>query len=1832
MARTLKKAAIAAMIFPLWFAASGCGGGGGGGSSSSSSNSVSGAVIDGPVTGATVTVRDKSGTVVGTTTTGSDATYTIAIPTGTSFPLRVSISGGTDQVTGGTPAPMDSLVTDATQTTANVTPITSVVYNAVVGTAGSLDKVTSAMVTTTKASVVAKYGFGIDAENSSIDPLTTPVTANNVSSMVRSSEAMAETVRRAVGSDPTKMSQVFTIIGKDVAGVPQTTVLPTGFTATTVNAALAQVAQQKVTVGMEVAANSMAVTKPDGSQYSATDAKSQLAQAVNRMVPSVSVTTAASKMDQMPVSTNQLAQVTADINNATTILTSLGESTAPMTALASAAKNMQAGQPGQGKVDNSVLTAAATTVKTVASNIGNNQYAPTLISASAAMAGNSGQLTIAGVVLDGPVTASTITVTDNSDSTVVATATSGADGRYFLQVPKDAKFPLHVSSSGGTDQISGGTAATMDSYVLDANQRTANLTPITTVMYRAAVTSAGGLSKLTATTTATVKTNVVAKFGFGIDAQESTFDPVASPVTPSNVASVGRASEAMAETVRRAIGSTASIVAQSLKVIGEDMADGSLDGLNYSATLTNTIPTGFTASTLVTAVAQQKALVGMEAVNNTLKVTKADGTQLTTTDVQTKLGQALNTMVPSVTTTAGTSAMAALPVSANQKSQASTDLGNAINVQKALGLNTTTLTTLQTAATGLTAGAAGAGAVKTADMDKASTSASTVSTGLKQGNFSTTAIQSAAAAVAPTTSTNIITGSMSAGAMIDTKVKVTLKDKNGQSLTCPAVGSTFTCVLDNLKSPAAPYFIQVVGTAAGKEYTLHSVAHKAGPANVNPMTNLVVANTIGGDPATVFASLGSTAIADKVAKIDSADKLAAKVTAFKASILKSLQDQGYTGAQDDPFTATVTKGQGLDKVFDGLDISLTSGGGYQIVDKIKMKTAGKAKATILSGNVATLDASKATIDTTKMTSGSTDFNDPSVKKKLVKPLSIASKVAVADKKKKVTTPTTSAKRAAPARRAFRMASDVEMATLDPMSAFYTDEPDVSLNERSGEALKQVNNILCTFGQTRYDVELNLGPYTAQIDTNKCGGGKNDAKGGKKKVNKSSGAGAPNFETWVINSERASDDDPQTVKVWVSDDGKNGGGQTPTPSLVYGYAEITQGGSETNPFGVFNMDFKGIFLDSKGKPTGAEKMRGNLDVVDNGDGRVKVVYMNQYTNDSGTPVTDKVVMFRSGDGSGGNGSVSFNESVWDDASQSNVAKTANFSFAYNDDWFLRQSDDNQAQVCFARNSFVTDVTGYNLYHLSVAPTGSTKSWVPGDAVMLNTGFPISTTDSSGAVAQGWVGYYGTWFPEGVTITNGTSVNKEETVRSDTDGTVSVKQTPYTVFQAGGKLTRHTKVPLTLADIKNIPLQFTETNASDQSSSDYLVEWNGTGFVKKAKMNATSGFFEKVATESAIDLTTLPYGGIDFWSDGLGGAVRVKLANCVGSKKSQWDQVSALLAAGDATGAETKSDAINADTTPETWSCKAADSTVAAFFRDDVVQPGTDAFNAVPATLLCGEHCPDPTKLATVDTTNPFKKDREMAADQTATDITKNFHGYGFNKSTMLLRNNSEDVVSAVSNTNFPYGIQSGPLFENTAANLKALQCDGDSTLICPWQAWDRLDVFYTWETGPNDWNKLTALKDTAGSFVKFDAPLKLSYSHQWSADVTTKYGLMYNGPGDLQGIPSRCVGTDGSDSEVSCGPTSRQVPDFTIDDGAVVTDADGATYLVRGMVMDARMLKDDSGACTNSGLTIEKQNLPAEVTFLGTPDPIDPATRLGEKSSLTGLTATPAVIAGEVQAQ
>ncbi|MBF0603080.1 MAG: hypothetical protein HQL07_05235 [Nitrospirae bacterium] len=739
----IKKAVITALLLPLWIYVSGCGGASNsGGGSGSSSTTVSGVVIDGPVTSSIVTFTDGNGKFIIAAKTGADAQYSISIPIGTSFPLHVSTSGGTDRVSEEAPAAMDSLVADASQTTANVTPMTSLVYRAVVANAGNLDKVTAPMIATAKKDVVAKFGFGIDAENSGIDPVTSAVNANTITSVIRSSEAMAETIRRAVGPNQTTVAQVLTILGEDMAdgyldgkkgGADLTHTMPTGFDASTI---ATTVAQQKVAVGLEVVANQLTVTKSDGSELSLADSKTQLSRAVNRVVSTVSASTALDKMNQMPLSENQVTQVTTDINDAIKVHGILGESTSALTALGTAAKNLKAGQAGIDRIDTLVASTATSTVDTVTSNVKNSTYATSVLSSAVATVGPPGTVTVSGIVVDGPVVGATVTIRDNTDGTVLGTAVTGADARYVLIIPAGSSFPLHLSSSGGTDKVSGATAAQMDSYVIDANQTTANITPLTTVLYHAAVNAVGGLRYMTATSVSQVKTEMMAQFGFGIDAQEVELDPVTSPIRSGNVVSVVRSAEAMGETMRRAVGSSATAVTRALAVIGADMSDGTLDGLKNGVTIAETLETGLSAVDLSIVVTQHKAIVGVEAANNSLKVTQSDSTQVTASNVLTKLSLASHTLEPSVAQATAATSMAALLISTKQKAQLTADLTDALTYQTSQGATTTALTALQTATDSMVSGQTGAGVVSTTVIDTAASATKTITDGIKNGTSS----------------------------------------------------------------------------------------------------------------------------------------------------------------------------------------------------------------------------------------------------------------------------------------------------------------------------------------------------------------------------------------------------------------------------------------------------------------------------------------------------------------------------------------------------------------------------------------------------------------------------------------------------------------------------------------------------------------------------------------------------------------------------------------------------------------------------------------------------------------------------------------------------------------------------------------------------------------------------------------------------------------------------------------------------------------------------------------------------------------------------------------
>lgn len=189
-------------VKPLLFTAfaillSACGGGGSGGTDASppgaGATTLSGSVGDGPIVDATVTVSDAAGTVVASARSDNEANYTITIPADTPYPLTVAASGGTDIVTNAAPSfTMVSAVLNRGANVANINPFSTLIIKTAANMPGGL---TATNLSVAQSRVLQELGFGLDSSLFP-DPIGTSVTNDNVVNVIKSSEALAELIRR----------------------------------------------------------------------------------------------------------------------------------------------------------------------------------------------------------------------------------------------------------------------------------------------------------------------------------------------------------------------------------------------------------------------------------------------------------------------------------------------------------------------------------------------------------------------------------------------------------------------------------------------------------------------------------------------------------------------------------------------------------------------------------------------------------------------------------------------------------------------------------------------------------------------------------------------------------------------------------------------------------------------------------------------------------------------------------------------------------------------------------------------------------------------------------------------------------------------------------------------------------------------------------------------------------------------------------------------------------------------------------------------------------------------------------------------------------------------------------------------------------------------------------------------------------------------------------------------------------------------------------------------------------------------------------------------------
>lgn len=147
-----------------------------------------------------------------------------------------------------------------------------------------------------------------------------------------------------------------------------------------------------------------------------------------------------------------------------------------------------------------------------------------------------------------------------------------------------------------------------------------------------------------------------------------------------------------------------------------------------------------------------------------------------------------------------------------------------------------------------------------------------------------------------------------------------LKDGANNELGPNPIAADGRFSFDLTKLPAgssAPYFLQARGVAGGQSFVLHSIASAAGTANINPLTNLILAQATGGqDPAAVYDDTSKSAVTQA--------NITAAITAMQTA-LAPLLTAANVSTTINPITAPYVANPAtntLDALFDAVTIAV----------------------------------------------------------------------------------------------------------------------------------------------------------------------------------------------------------------------------------------------------------------------------------------------------------------------------------------------------------------------------------------------------------------------------------------------------------------------------------------------------------------------------------------------------------------------------------------------------------------------------------------------------------------------------------------------------------------------------------------------------------------------------------------------------------------------------------------------------------------------------------------------------------------------------------------------
>ncbi len=366
---------------------------------------------------------------------------------------------------------------------------------------------------------------------------------------------------------------------------------------------------------------------------------------------------------------------------------------------------------------------------------------------------------------------------------------------------------------------------------------------------------------------------------------------------------------------------------------------------------------------------------------------------------------------------------------------------------------------------------------------------------------------------------------------------------------------------------------------------------------------------------------------------------------------------------------------------------------------------------------------------------------------------------------------------------------------DSGTDYSTDEQSFHIWNEALEPIDLVNSILCFSEQFRANEFVNQGPYVALANDQRCfdEGGNTDSSGS---AGQSSGAGnTVSYMEVVVDAVRETPTSPLVVSVWMPEMGESDDEE----QAIRFKAVISEGASDTNPFGsfTFNFDFFDNFDDNN--QNGGGEVR-TIDV----DGSIGFTLYESSTRGAET-FTQSASVIMSSDKSTGRAITAVDRGIYGGDA---------FALAYNASNVLVQSDSSiddlpykngdNTGTCLSRTSFNEAVWRYDLYDQD-----------SGDRIEINSGFSFKYDSDSDdtADAYGYIGYHGLWTEQEGALANG------DTIEVDVEGTA----TDYTLITAPGRLIKNTVETLALSNARGISFYLRDGDAASNSYDPKFISW-------------------------------------------------------------------------------------------------------------------------------------------------------------------------------------------------------------------------------------------------------------------------------------------------------------------------------------------------------------------------------------------------------------------------